>query len=114
MPQESFFAEHAQFVATLMASMMTIIGVLLTLLGTIVYRHNKEEQHRQNERLDSLEDNVSGLKGGHEVSNRDIEHLGKTLERLLQEMVDYRKENNDEHREIKTDLKTLLRSRATA
>lgn len=92
-------------VATLMGAMVTLIGFLLALLGSIVYRHNKDEQGRQNRRLDHLEDDIGSLKGGHDVSNRDIEHLGKTLERLLMEMKEYRQENNREHGEIKTMIR---------
>jgi hypothetical protein len=98
--EESFFAEHSALVATLMASMATLIGALLTAIGSLVYRHTKDEQERQNARLRVLEDDMSELKGNHQASGRDIDHLAKTLERLIEEWAEYRKENKREHMDI--------------
>ena len=98
--EQSFFAQHSQIVATVMGVMATLLGFMVMTFGAFVWRSNRREQDQQNRELDYLRREMEAIKRGNVGTDKDVERIDETLVRMLQELVDYRKENKQEHDHI--------------
>jgi hypothetical protein len=105
----SFISEHAEVTATLISVLAAGWVLLFTALIKVKFGHIDDHQKHQDHRLGILEDDVSDMKGDRKATVVELRNLSSLLEKYFEEMEGYKKANELDHKEIKVDLKSLLR-----
>ena len=98
---EKFITENWAIAATVINLLAGIVVALGLTLIRVQFRHIDDHQQHQDRRLGVLEDDVNSLKGDRRATTVELRHLSKLVEQHFEELKDYKKTNDEDHREIK-------------
>jgi len=105
---QEFFSEHWEIVAVVFNLLIGVIVFLSVALVRVQLKHIDGHQKHQDRRLSDLECDVGVLKGDSVRTSEQIGNLSKLLEHYFAELTkdieQYRHQNEEGHKEIKSLL----------